>query len=139
MSEQIIRQVLEAEATRVFNSLSPPMKMVFQNTAYTPKVGVPYAQCYVIPARTMDPSIGDRHSRRVGIFQISVFLNSNEGSKNMFPIMDAVDAAFFRGKNFEKNGKWVSIDSSPSYSQASVQNGWYVFHISIDYRMEVFR
>lgn len=106
MSEQIIRQVLEAEATRVFNSLSPPMKMVFQNTAYTPKVGVPYAQCYVIPARTIDPSIGDKHSRRVGIFQISVFLNSNEGSKNMFPIMDAVDAAFFVERVLRRMGSW---------------------------------
>ena len=119
--------------------MSPKLLIAFQNVSFTPKVGVPYAQCYILPAKTQDPSIGDRHSRKTGVFQVSLCFPVNDGNAKIEAAKDSIENFFYRGRSFEKNGKWVSIDSTPSSTSASVQNGWYVLHISIDYRMEVFR
>ena len=139
MSDSIIRQVLESQLKVVCDSLSPKLLIAFQNVSFTPKVGVPYAQCYVLPAKTEDPSIGDKHSRKTGIFQVSLKFPVNEGSTKIEATKDSIENFFYRGRSFEKNGKWLNVDSTPSSTSASVQNGWYVMHISIDYRMEVFR
>ena len=139
MSDSVIRQVLESQLKVVCDSLSPKLLIAFQNVAFTPKVCVPYAQCYVLPAKTEDPSIGDKHSRKTGIFQVSLNFPVNGGSTKIEATKDSIENFFYRGRSFEKNGKWLNVDSTPSSTSASVQNGWYVMHISIDYRMEVFR
>ena len=139
MSDSIIRQILESQLKVVCDSLSPKLPVAFQNVSFTPKVGVPYAQCYILPAKTEDPSIGDKHSRKTGIFQVSLNFPVNEGSTKIEATKDSIENFFYRGRSFEKNGKWLNVDSTPSSTSASVQNGWYVMHISIDYRMEVFR
>lgn len=139
MSDSIIRQVLESQLKVVCDSLSPKLLIAFQNVSFTPKVGVPYAQCYVLPAKTEDPSIGDRHSRKTGVFQVSLCFPVNDGNAKIEAAKDSIENFFYRGRSFEKNGKWLNVDSTPSSTSASVQNGWYVMHISIDYRMEVFR
>ena len=81
----------------------------------------------------------DKHSRKTGIFQVSLKFPVNEGSTKIEATKDSIENFFYRGRSFEKNGKWLNVDSTPSSTSASVQNGWYVMHISIDYRMEVFR
>lgn len=139
MSDSLIRQVLETAIKEVCDTNVPKIPCVFQNTSYTPKVGQPYVQCFILPAKTLDPSIGDRHSRKLGIFQISCFFNVGEGSLKIESFKDRVENYFYRGRAFTKSDEWVYIDSTPSSNSAFVQNGWYVLHISVDYRMEVFR
>lgn len=139
MSDSILRQLLETAIKDVCDTNVPKVPCVFQNTVYNPKVGYPYVQCFILPAKTLDPSIGDRHSRKLGIFQISCFFNVGEGSSKIESFKDRVENYFYRGRAFTKNSEWVYIDSTPSSTSAFVQNGWYVLHISVDYRMEVFR
>ena len=139
MSDSIIRQVLETQLKTLCSTFTPSLPIAYQNVVFTPKVGVAYAQCYILPAKTRDPSIGDRHSRKTGVFQVSLCFPVNDGNAKIEAAKDSIENFFYRGRSFEKNGKWVSIDSTPSSTSTSVQNGWYVLHISIDYRMEVFR
>ena len=139
MSDKAIRQALEGTLKSLCDGLVPKILTSFQNVAFTPKIGVPYVQCFILPAKTLDPSIGASHVRKVGIFQISAYFPVNEGSANIGAFKDSVENTFYRGRSIKQDTFWITIDSTPSCTTSSVQNGWYIMHISVDYRMEILK
>lgn len=139
MSDKAIRKALEGTLKLLCESIVPKIPISYQNVTFTPKLGVPYVQCFVLPAKTLDPSIGASHVRKVGIFQVSAYFPVNEGSSKIEAFKESVENIFYRGKSIKQDNLWVVIDSTPSCTTSSVQNGWYIMFISIDYRMEVLK
>ena len=53
MSDKAIRQALEGTLKSLCDGLVPKVLVSFQNVAFTPKIGVPYVQCFILPAKTL--------------------------------------------------------------------------------------
>jgi len=81
------------------NTVTPAIAVVFENMAYVPVLGTPYARCFFLPAPTGNPSYGGPPAlkREVGVMQVSLNYPPNAGAQNALAQAKLIRDQFARG------------------------------------------
>lgn len=94
MSHAIIASIYEAKLI-AWNAPRPEkLKIVFENTAYTPAEGETYLRAFTIPGDTASNTLGGDHRLYTGVFQVSVIAPAGTGKAKTNPIVDELDGLF---------------------------------------------
>lgn len=134
MSLALVRQALE---TRLL-AMTPALATVPENGSYTPVVGTPYQQIFLLPAQPDNPTLGEAYRREVGIFQVSLMYPQNVGPGTAQTRALAVQAHFPRGGVYSAGGVNVLILRTPNIHPGRKDGDRYRIDIDITYQAEVF-
>lgn len=86
MSHAIIASIYEAKLI-AWNAVRPEkLKIVFENTAYTPAAGETYLRAFTIPGDTASNTLGGDHRLFTGVFQVSIIAPAGTGKVKTNPI-----------------------------------------------------
>lgn len=85
MSHAIIASIYEAKLIAWNAARSEKLKIVFENTAYTP-AGETYLRAFTIPGDTASNTLGGDHRLFTGVFQVSIIVPAGTGKAKTNPI-----------------------------------------------------
>ncbi len=94
MSHAIIASIYEAKLIAWNAARSEKLKIVFENTAYTPADGETYLRAFTIPGDTASNTLGGDHRLYTGVFQASIIAPAGSGKTKTNPIVAELTALF---------------------------------------------
>lgn len=136
MSVKSIRQALEVALNTWATTNSKPI--AWQNVPYEPTEGTLYVRASILAAETQNPTLGDGHNRKIGIFQLLVYAKEGNGSSSAETVADSLLSYFARGESFTAGTVTVRILESPSIAPAINDGGWYIVPVSVRYTVDIF-
>lgn len=86
MSHAIIALIYEAKLIAWNAGRAEKLKIVFENTAYTPAEGETYLRAFTIPGDTASNTLGGDHRLYTGVFQVSIIAPAGTGKIKTNPI-----------------------------------------------------
>lgn len=136
MSVKSIRQALEVALNTWATANTTPI--AWQNVPYKPSEGSVYVRASLIPAETLNPTLGDAFNRKIGIFQLLIYAKEGNGNSASETLADSLLTYFARGESFTAGSITVRILESPSISPAINDGGWYIVPVSVRYSVDIF-
>lgn len=136
MSIQTIRAALEARLKAFADAQIPALAIAWQNVAFKPAPGVAYLRATLLPAGTLNPSLGMQHMRYVGLLQVSVVGVPGSGPAAAESIANGLEDHFPRGLRLTQSGLVISITNTPSIAPAQQEPDRFVIPVSVPYRCE---
>ncbi|QJI38215.1 phage tail terminator-like protein [Pseudomonas sp. ADAK13] len=94
MSHAIIASIYEAKLIAWNATRSEKLKIVFENTTYTPAAGETYLQAFTIPGDTASNTLGGDHRLFTGVFQVSVIAPAGTGKTQTNPVVGELTTLF---------------------------------------------
>jgi len=94
MSHAIIASIYEAKLITWNNARPQKLKIVFENTVYTPAADETYLRAFTIPGDTTSNTIGGDHRLFTGVFQVSIIAPAGTGKAKTNPIVDELTGLF---------------------------------------------
>ena len=86
MSHAVIASIYEAKLIAWNAARLEKLKIVFENTAYTPATGETYLRAFTIPGDTASNTLGGDHRLFTGVFQVSIITPAGTGKAKTNPI-----------------------------------------------------
>lgn len=86
MSHAIIASIYEAKLIAWNAARSDKLKIVFENTAYSPAEGETYLRAFTIPGDTASNTLDGDHRLFTGVFQVSIIAPAGTGKIKTNPI-----------------------------------------------------
>lgn len=125
-----IKQAFELK----LNSITPLIQTAYENTPFTPTVGTPYQELYLLPAYNDNPFIDNSDYISYGIFQITLKYPTGKGSKDILDRVKLYLDNLQSGDNLTQNGITINILNTPSVKNMGVIVDRLVYVISVNYQ-----
>ncbi|MBJ2179608.1 DUF4128 domain-containing protein [Pseudomonas veronii] len=136
MTHAIIASIYEAKLIAWNAARSEKLKIVFENTAYTPAAGETYLRAFTIPGDTASNTLGGDHRLFTGVFQVSIIAPAGTGKTKTNPIAAELTDLFPLYVRDTKNGFVVTpitpVDQGPGITGDST----YTVPLSFSYRSD---
>lgn len=94
MSHAVIASIYEAKLIAWNAARLDKLKIVFENTAYTPAEGETYLRAFNIPGDTASNTLGGDHRLYTGVFQVSIIAPAGTGKTKTNPIAAELTSLF---------------------------------------------
>jgi len=112
--------------------------VAWQGVKFTPTTGVAYIRTALLPARTIQASLGsggdNRHS---GFYQVSLFYPENTASTTIRRVADEVITRFRLGTRLTREGVTARVSSPPWGAPVVIEPGWIQLPVSIPYIADI--
>ncbi|MBC8286839.1 MAG: hypothetical protein H8E42_05115 [Nitrospinae bacterium] len=128
-----VRTALES----ALNAVLPIVDTAWENTDYTPSVGVPYQKVHLMTS-TSNPTIGGVFHRVSGIFQIDLMYPPYQGVRSAETQAEKIKTLFHRSESFEYGGVIVNITNTPSIRSMGIEDGRYRVMVEIKFLADIF-
>lgn len=139
MSDAIIRAAIESRLTAWAKAQSPAIPIAYENMGYKPVTGQRYLRGTLLPAGTLNPSLGGEHSRYHGFYQVDVFIPANGGTGPSGALTKAVEVLFKRPTVIPSGDLNVRINRTPSVGPGMQDDaGFYMVPVTIWYDLDDF-
>lgn len=130
--------ITAAFVKRLNEMVSPlPTQTAWENVSFDPPVGI-YQKAFILPANTSNPTYGDNLKRETGIFQVSIYAPSGNGSGLALDRAEIIRDWFSRGLSLVNDSVTVRILRTPSIAPAIQDEKNYIIPVSIPYFCDVF-
>lgn len=136
MSHAIIASIYEAKLIAWNAARSEKLKIVFENTAYTPMAGETYLRAFTIPGDTASNTLGGDHRLFTGVFQISIIAPAGTGKAKTNPIADELTSLFPLYVRDTKNGFVVTPMTPVDQGHGITGDSTYTVPLSFSYRSD---
>jgi len=116
------------------NTMTSAPPVAWANIDYTPTVGTLYVRPSLLPADTIQATLGDSGTdMNQGIYQIDVFAPANKGKNEAMVMADLIANRFKRGTDLAYNGRNIRV-KSVSQAVATVNpDGYFQVPVKIIY------
>ncbi|MCD8212672.1 MAG: DUF4128 domain-containing protein [Campylobacter sp.] len=125
-----IRQALEKAVLAV----SPQIDTQFENTAFSPRAGLPYQQLFFLPSKSDTLTIDEAANLKSGVFQITLRYPAGGGVKDVFERIRAYEDVFKVGTKLRNGGTEVYINAPLSINILGIDGDRYSLALSIYFR-----
>ncbi|MDD0974827.1 phage tail terminator-like protein [Pseudomonas fontis] len=136
MSHAIIASIYEAKLIAWNAARVEKLKIVFENTAYTPATGETYLRAFTIQGDTASNTLGGDHRLYTGVFQVSIIAPAGTGKTKTNPIAAELTEMFPLYVRDTKDGVVVTpmtpVDQGPGITGDST----YTVPLSFSYRSD---
>lgn len=79
MSQKLVRALLESRLSAWAKARTPPIRVAYQNVAFTPQTNETYLAAYLLPASTTSITLEATDKVFAGVFQVSIVAPSGNG------------------------------------------------------------
>lgn len=135
MSSVLIRAALESALA----GMSPPISLAYENAAFTPVTGTPYASVNLLMARPTMLEMDQRLHREQGFMQVTLRYPLNAGPSAAQSRAEAIRSTFYAGRSLTASGVTVTIDGTPHIAPAAVDADRFVLPIRINFYAHIQR
>jgi len=132
MSIATIRKIFHTELATV----SPSIATVHENEAYSPAVGTPYQEAYVLPAQPDNIEIGPGYVEQ-GIYQANLFYPKDKGAGAAITQAALIRAHFPFGASFSSGGVTVNIIATPEIGPARPEDDRFMVPVRTRFRAHI--
>ncbi|PWE39614.1 hypothetical protein C9I50_18265 [Pseudomonas prosekii] len=136
MSHAIITSIYEAKLIAWNAARSEKLKIVFENTAYTPAAGETYLRAFTIPGDTASNTLGGDHRLFTGVFQVSIIAPAGTGKTKTNPIAAELTGLFPIYVRDTKNGFVVTPMTPVEQGPGITGDSTYTVPLSFSYRSD---
>ncbi|KWV85334.1 MULTISPECIES: phage tail terminator-like protein [Pseudomonas] len=136
MSHAIIASIYEAKLIAWNAARSEKLKIVFENTAYTPAAGETYLRAFTIPGDTASNTLGGDHRLYTGLFQVSIISPAGTGKAKTNPIAAEITALFPLYVRDVKNSFVVTPMTPVDVGPGITGDSSYTVPLSFSYRSD---
>lgn len=137
MSQKNIRIAFEKKLTAMPLGLGAS-KTAFENTTFTPTVGVPYQRSVLAPITPENPTLGDGYFREVGFYQVVLSYPKGKGVGSITSMAELVQDYFKRGTTLVEGSDKIIVDRTPQISPVYINDNRAEITIRIRYYSEQF-
>ncbi len=134
MSKVVTRKLLETHLQGV-EAFS--IATAWENTAFKPAAGTPWARVSLLHGKPLNPTLGDGFNREPGIFQIALSYPENTGASDAMTMADALCSNFKRGLVLEEGSVRVLVDKAPSVGGVTSDGAWFRATVSVPFVADV--
>ncbi|WP_308920591.1 DUF4128 domain-containing protein [Janthinobacterium sp. J1-1] len=139
MSDAIIRAAIESRLAVWAKAQSPAIPIAYENMSFKPVTGQCYLRGTLMPAGTLNPSLGGEHSRYHGFYQVDVYVPANGGTGPSSALTKAIEVLFKRPTTIPGSGLNVRINRTPSIGPGLPDDaGFYMVPVTIRYSADDF-
>jgi len=136
MRHASIASIYEAKLIAWNAARAQKLKIVFENTAYTPAAGETYLRAFTIPGDTASNTLGGDHRLYTGVFQVSIIAPAGTGKTETNPLVSELTSLFALYARSTKDEVTVitmsPVDPGPGITGDSV----YTVPVSFSYRAD---
>ncbi|WP_421526308.1 phage tail terminator-like protein [Pseudomonas yamanorum] len=136
MSHAIIASIYEAKLIAWNAARSEKLKIIFENTAYTPAAGETYLRAFTIPGDTASNTLGGDHRLFTGVFQVSIIAPAGTGKTKTNPIAAELTDLFPLYVRDTKNGFVVTPMTPVDQGLGITGDSTYTVPVSFSYRAD---
>jgi len=136
MSHAIIASIYEAKLIAWNAARSEKLKIVFENTAYTPASGETYLRAFTIPGDTASNTFGGDHRLFTGVFQVSIIAPAGTGKTQTNPIAAEITTLFPLYVRDVKNSLVVTLMTPVDVGPGITGDSTYTVPLSFTYRSD---
>ena len=136
MSHAIISSIYEAKLIAWNAASSEKLKIVFENTAYTPAAGETYLRAFTIPGDTASNTLGGDHRLFTGLFQVSIISPAGTGKAKTNAIAAEITTLFPLYVRDVKNGFVVTPMTPVDVGAGITGDSTYTVPLSFTYRSD---
>ena len=136
MSHAIIASIYESKLIDWNATRSEKLKIVFENTAYTPAAGETYLRAFTIPGDTASNTLGGDHRLFTGVFQVSIIAPAGTGKTKTNPIAAEIITLFPLYVRDVKNGFVVTPMTPVDVGPGITADSTYTVPLSFTYRSD---
>ncbi|AZE90217.1 phage tail terminator-like protein [Pseudomonas orientalis] len=136
MSHAIIASIYEAKLIAWNAARSERLKIVFENTAYTPAEGETYLRAFTIPGDTASNTLGGDHRLFTGVFQVSIIAPAGAGKTMTNPIAAELTGLFLLYARDTKGQLTVVTMSPVDPGPGITSDSTYTVPVSFSYRAD---
>lgn len=137
MSHAIIASIYEAKLIAWNAARSERLKIVFENTAYTPAAGETYLRAFTIPGDTASNTLGGDHRLFTGVFQVSIIAPAGTGKTKTVSIVAELTGLFPIYVRDTKNGFVVTPMTPVEQGPGITGDSTYTVPLSFSYRSDI--
>lgn len=136
MSHAIISSIYEAKLIAWNAARSEKLKIVFENTAYTPAADETYLRAFTLPGDTASNTLGGDHRLYTGVFQVSIIAPAGTGKAKTNPVVAELIELFpIYGR--DTKGEVTVITMSPVDPGPGINgDSTYTVPVSFSYRCD---
>lgn len=128
-----IRQEIEGRIAAFAAAQVPPIAVSYENVPFTPPVGVPWLECYIMSAGTTFATVDASSNRERGTICVNVYVPAGQGVGKA----DAIAAQIVKLFPVIPKTGMVSIEDPVNTGQFKLtNNGWGCIPCSCPYRVE---
>ncbi len=139
MSNSVVRAAIEGRLKAWAAEQVPPIKIAFQNVAFTPTSGTSYLRGTIIPAQTKNQSVGGLHKHYHGMYQVSVYVPEGSGPGDAETLTKAIEVLFKCPTTIVQSGRNVNVLRTPAVAQGMPDgSGFFMTPVTIWYDMDDF-
>ncbi|PKH18854.1 MULTISPECIES: phage tail terminator-like protein [Pseudomonas fluorescens group] len=136
MSHAIIASIYEAKLIAWNAARSERLKIVFENTAYTPAEGETYLRAFTIPGDTASNTLCGDHRLFTGVFQVSIIAPAGTGKTMTNPIAAELTGLFLLYARDTKGQLTVVTMSPVDPGPGITSDSTYTVPVSFSYRAD---
>lgn len=136
MSDPVIsiRNALEAALA----AITPAIDIVHENEEYTPTVGRPYCEAYLLWATPGNPTLGQGYYQELGVLQVSLKYPLMAGTLDAATQAGLIRNLFKRGAAFTSGGVKVQIDKTAAVGAGAPDTGTWKVVIRCSFSAGIF-
>ncbi|MBF6029674.1 DUF4128 domain-containing protein [Pseudomonas sp. P115] len=136
MSHAIIAAIYETRLIAWNAARSEKLKIVFENTAYTPAADETYLRAFNLPGDTASNTLGGDHRLYTGVFQVSIIAPAGTGKAKTNPVVAELIELFpIYGR--DTKGEVTVITMSPVDQGPGINSdSTYTAAVSFSYRCD---
>lgn len=132
MSLAAVRAALETALA----AISPAIDYAWENVDYSPVVGTPYAQVYLLTATPDNREIGPGYTEQ-GFLQVNLFYPIGNGPADASARAALIRAAFPFGATFAAGSDTVLIKATPEVGPARTEDDRYLLPVRIRFEAHI--
>jgi len=132
MSLDAVKAALEGQ----LETILPVIDTVHENEDYTPTVGTPYQEVYVLPAEPDNNVLSGNYQER-GIFQVTLKYPPGAGAAAAIARAILIRDAFPRGLSLVKSGITTTIERTPEIAPGGNTEDRYLLPVRIRFYANV--
>lgn len=133
MSLAAVRIALE---TKLLN-MSPTLATAWENSPYTPVVGTPYQQVWLLPATPANPTFGDDYYREQGLFQMTLLYPLQTGPAAAMARAELIRTAFKRGTSMTSGTVTVIVDKTPEIGVGRIDGDRWAVPVKVPWHADI--
>jgi hypothetical protein len=136
VSTKACRIALESRLATWAAARSTPLRVAYENAAFTPATGETYLACYLLPALTTSEDLEGAHRGYRGVFQVSIVAPLNIGPGAADGIAAELDTLFPVNGSYTSGSVTVQVTTPASVATAITDESNYTVPVSFQYRAD---
>lgn len=137
MSTEACRSILESRLATWAAGRSTPLRVAYQNVAFTPTQGETYLRSYLLPAKTTAEDLAGALRTYRGVYQVSIVRPIGGGSGPALSIAAELNSLFPVNGRYTSGAVTVQVITPPSAVPGAQDENTYVVPVSFEYRADV--